>query len=154
MVEPGDPFQSGELDVLETPPRPTTSDHFCLVEADHRFDWSSRTNLPCFLQMVRCLPQLTSRCNESRYWADSTDHRNTSSEVLAIMDGKRRRSDRAGREKLNYPGRPSVAKVVELRQFWVAIAAGCSGEDAAAIVASMKSDKEGRAQRRVGLKRG
>jgi len=49
------------------------------------------------------------------------------------MDGKRRRSDRAGREKLSSPGRPSVAKVVERRQFWLAIAAGSSSEGAAVV---------------------
>jgi len=47
--------------------------------------------------------------------------------------GKRRRSDRAGREKLSSPGRPSVARQTELRQFWVAIAAGCSSENAAMV---------------------
>ena len=45
--------------------------------------------------------------------------------------GKRRRSDRSGRAKLNSPGRPSVARVTERRRFWRAIAAGISSEDAA-----------------------
>src|SRR3954453_14404822 len=42
-----------------------------------------------------------------------------------------RRSDRAGRGGLPSPGRPSVARREDHRQFWAAIAAGCSSEDAA-----------------------
>ena len=36
MIEPVDPFERGELDVLEAPPRPTPVDHFGLVEAVDR----------------------------------------------------------------------------------------------------------------------
>ena len=50
-----------------------------------------------------------------------------------MTDGKKRRSDRAGREKLPSPGRPSVVRVAERRRFWAAIAAGCSSEDAAMV---------------------
>ena len=42
-----------------------------------------------------------------------------------------RRSDRAGRGPLYSPGRPPVARREERRQFWVAIAAGRSSEEAA-----------------------
>lgn len=44
---------------------------------------------------------------------------------------RRRCSDRSGRGKLRSPGRPSVARNAERRQFWAAIAAGRSSEDAA-----------------------
>ena len=44
---------------------------------------------------------------------------------------RRRWSDRSGRGKLQSPGRPSVARNEERRQFWAAIAAGRSSEDAA-----------------------
>lgn len=50
-----------------------------------------------------------------------------------MTDERRRRSDRSGRRKLCSPGRPSVARVAELRRFWVGIAAGASSEDAARI---------------------
>jgi transposase len=44
---------------------------------------------------------------------------------------RRRRSEWSGRAKLRSPGRPSVGRREEQRLFWVAIAAGCSSEDAA-----------------------
>src|SRR4051794_39476869 len=44
---------------------------------------------------------------------------------------RKRRSDWAGRGALPSPGRPSVARREDHRQFWAAIAAGCSSEDAA-----------------------
>jgi IS30 family transposase len=44
----------------------------------------------------------------------------------------RRRSDRSGRAKLRSPGRPPVSRRAERRQFWAAIALGCSSEEAAA----------------------
>ena len=44
---------------------------------------------------------------------------------------RRRCSDRAGRDKLRSPGRPSAARPEERRQFWVAIAAGRTTGDAA-----------------------
>jgi DNA-binding CsgD family transcriptional regulator len=44
---------------------------------------------------------------------------------------RQRRSDRSGRGALPSPGRPSVARRENHRQFWAAIAAGCSSEDAA-----------------------
>ena len=44
---------------------------------------------------------------------------------------RRRCSDRSGRGKLRSPGRPSVARIEERRQFWGAIATGSSSEDAA-----------------------
>ncbi len=47
--------------------------------------------------------------------------------------GKRRRSDRSGREKLPSPGRPSVARAGEPQRFWAAIASGKSSEDAALV---------------------
>jgi hypothetical protein len=43
----------------------------------------------------------------------------------------RRRSDRALRNKLRSPGRPSVARQEHQRRFWVLIATGLSSEDAA-----------------------
>jgi IS30 family transposase len=48
-----------------------------------------------------------------------------------MTGGKRRRSDRSGRKKLNSPGRPSAARTRELRLFWAAIAERESSEDAA-----------------------
>jgi transposase, IS30 family len=47
------------------------------------------------------------------------------------MAVRKRRSDRAGRGALPSPGRPSVARREDHCQFWAAIAAGCSSEDAA-----------------------
>src|SRR3954469_2136468 len=47
------------------------------------------------------------------------------------MTVRKRRSDRSGRSALPSPGRPSVARREDHRQFWAAIAAGRSGEDAA-----------------------
>src|SRR4051812_47197833 len=47
------------------------------------------------------------------------------------MTVRKRRSDRSGRGALPSPGRPSVAQREDQRQFWAAIAAGCSSEDAA-----------------------
>jgi len=47
------------------------------------------------------------------------------------MKGRRRRSDRSGRALLFSPGRPVVARRDEQRQFWLAIAAGMTSEDAA-----------------------
>src|SRR5215218_9210755 len=47
------------------------------------------------------------------------------------MAVRKRRSDRSGRAGLPSPGRPSVARREDHRQFWAAIAAGCSSEDAA-----------------------
>src|SRR3954465_942756 len=60
----------------------------------------------------------------------SSGRRNTLSEEVA-MAIRKRRSDRAGRGALPSPGRPSVARREDHRQFWAAIAAGCSSEDAA-----------------------
>ena len=47
------------------------------------------------------------------------------------MAVRKRRSDRSGRGALPSPGRPSVARREHHRQFWAAIAAGRSSEDAA-----------------------
>src|SRR3712207_4807112 len=47
------------------------------------------------------------------------------------MAVRKRRSDRSGRGALPWPGRPSVARREDHRQFWAAIAAGRSSEDAA-----------------------
>jgi Helix-turn-helix domain len=47
------------------------------------------------------------------------------------MTTRRRRSDGAGRAILRSPGRPSVGRYEERRQFWAAIATGRSSEDAA-----------------------
>ena len=47
------------------------------------------------------------------------------------MTCRKRRSDRSGRSALPSPGRPSVARREDHRQFWAAIAAGRSSEDAA-----------------------
>ncbi len=49
------------------------------------------------------------------------------------MAVRRRRSDRSGRGALHSPGRPSVARREERGQFWVAIAAGQSSEEAAVV---------------------
>ena len=47
------------------------------------------------------------------------------------MTVRKRRSDRSGRGALPSPGRPFVARREHHRQFWAAIAAGRSSEDAA-----------------------
>jgi IS30 family transposase len=47
------------------------------------------------------------------------------------MSIRKRRSDRSGRAPLASPGRPPVAGRLERSQFWLAIAAGMSSEDAA-----------------------
>src|SRR3954467_3422572 len=64
-------------------------------------------------------------CNPS-----SSGRRNTLREEVA-MTVRKRRSDGAGRGALPSPGRPSVARREDHRQFWAAIAAGRSSEDAA-----------------------
>jgi IS30 family transposase len=46
-------------------------------------------------------------------------------------DKRRRRSDRAGRDPLWSPGRPSVGRRAHRQRFWGAIACGLSSEDAA-----------------------
>src|SRR4051795_595395 len=60
----------------------------------------------------------------------SSGRRNTLREEVA-MTVRKRRSDRSGRSALPSPGRPSVARREDHRQFWAAIAAGRSSEDAA-----------------------
>src|SRR3954467_15699301 len=60
----------------------------------------------------------------------SSGRRNTLREEVA-MTVRKRRSDRSGRGALPPPGRPSVARREDPRQFWVLIAAGGSSEDAA-----------------------
>src|SRR5215218_2835201 len=62
--------------------------------------------------------------------AHSSGRRNTLGEEVA-MAVRKRRSDRSGRGALTSPGRPSVARREDHRQFWAAIAAGRSSEDAA-----------------------
>lgn len=37
MVEPPDPFQSGELDIFQPSPGATPPNHFRLERTDHRF---------------------------------------------------------------------------------------------------------------------
>src|SRR4051812_4257269 len=62
----------------------------------------------------------------------SSGRRNTLREEVAMaMAIRKRRSDRSGRGALPSPGRPSVARREDHRQFWAAIAAGRSSEDAA-----------------------
>src|SRR3954471_9314071 len=60
----------------------------------------------------------------------SSGRRNTLGEEVA-MSVRKRRSDRSGRGALPSPGRPCVARREHHCQFWAAIAAGRSGEDAA-----------------------
>src|SRR5215204_6544104 len=60
----------------------------------------------------------------------SSGRRNTLREEGA-MTVRKRRSDRSGRGALPSPGRPSVARREDRHQFWAAIAAGRSSEDAA-----------------------
>ena len=64
------------------------------------------------------------------YNLGSSGRRNTLREEVA-MASRKRRLDRSGRGALPSPGRPSVARREDRRQFWVLIAAGCSSEDAA-----------------------
>src|SRR5215207_8272623 len=78
---------------------------------------SSRAYSPRPWQTVLCCPS-------------SSGRRNTLREEVA-MTVRKRRSDRSGRSALPSPGRPSVARREDHRQFWAAIAAGRSSEDAA-----------------------
>jgi Helix-turn-helix domain len=48
-----------------------------------------------------------------------------------MADGKRRRSDRAGRPQMRSPGRPMVARREDRQRFWAAIRRGLSSEAAA-----------------------
>src|SRR5829696_3509947 len=72
----------------------------------------------------------TARYGPAAYCAHSSGRRNTLGEEVA-MAVRKRRSDRSGRGALPSPGRPSVARREDHRQFWAAIAAGRSSEDAA-----------------------
>ena len=65
------------------------------------------------------------------------------------MTHRKRRSDRAGRESLRSPGRPTVARREELRTFWASIAAGHTSE-AAAIGAGVSPAVGARWFRRAG----
>src|SRR5215213_8539359 len=73
------------------------------------------------------------RCAKAKTWSltlGSSVRRKILREEVA-MTSRKRRSDRSGRGALPSPGRPSVARREDRRQFWVLIAAGCSSEDAA-----------------------
>src|SRR3954467_6529146 len=72
----------------------------------------------------------TARYGPAAYGLGSSGRRNTLGEEVA-MTVRKRRSDRSGRGALPSPGRPSVARREDHRQFWAAIAAGRSSEDAA-----------------------
>src|SRR3954449_1302400 len=72
----------------------------------------------------------TARYGPAAYCPGSSGRRNTLREEVA-MTVRKRRSDRSGRGALPSPGRPSVARREDHRQFWAAIAAGRSSEDAA-----------------------
>src|SRR3954447_301563 len=72
----------------------------------------------------------TARYGPEAYCPGSSGRRNTLREEVA-MTVRKRRSDRSGRGALPSPGRPSVARREDHRQFWAAIAAGYSSEDAA-----------------------
>src|SRR4051794_1702068 len=72
----------------------------------------------------------TARYGPEAYCLGSSGRRNTLREEVA-MAIRKRRSDRSGRGALPSPGRPSVARREDHRQFWAAIAAGRPGEDAA-----------------------
>src|SRR3954463_3719959 len=72
----------------------------------------------------------TARYGPEAYCPGSSGRRNTLREEVA-MTVRKRRSDRSGRSALPSPGRPSVARREDHRQFWAAIAAGRSSEDAA-----------------------
>jgi hypothetical protein len=65
------------------------------------------------------------------------------------MTHRKRRSDRAGRESLRSPGRPTVARREEVRTFWASIAAGHTSE-AAAIGAGVSPAVGARWFRRAG----
>src|SRR3954465_15316599 len=72
----------------------------------------------------------TARYGPDAYWPSSSGRRNTLREEV-VMTVRKRRSDRSGRGALPSPGRPSVARREDHCQFWAAIAAGRSSEDAA-----------------------
>src|SRR5687767_5318578 len=54
--------------------------------------------------------------------------------MAAMAERKRRRSDRAGRPRMQSPGRPTVAGREERQRFWAGIARGLTSEDAATAV--------------------
>src|SRR3954462_342141 len=72
----------------------------------------------------------TARYGPAAYCPGSSGRRNTLREEVA-MTVRKRRSDRSGRGALPSPGRPSVARREDHRQFWAAIAAGRAGEGGA-----------------------
>src|ERR1700688_283655 len=65
------------------------------------------------------------------------------------MTIQKRRSDRSGRATLRSPGRPPLARRENYQQFWAAVAAGRSSEDAA-IGAGVSPAVGGRWFRRAG----
>src|SRR3977135_3656960 len=52
---------------------------------------------------------------------------------IVVQQGKRRRSDRALRARMQSPGRPPVARREDRQRFWAAIAKGLTTEDAGLI---------------------
>ena len=86
MVEPVHPFECRKLDGLEVPPRTMTTDHFGLVQPDHRLGEGV---------VVRVADAPDRRINagvcqavgvtNERYWVNSTGRRNTS--MMRCCDG-------------------------------------------------------------------
>src|SRR5450755_1987585 len=79
---------------------------------------------------------------------DSNGRRNTSTGGIG-MTIKKRSSDRSGRAALRSPGRPPLARRENYQQFWAAVAAGRSSEEAA-IDAGVSPAVGGRWFRRAG----
>ena len=79
---------------------------------------------------------------------DSYGRRNTSTGGIG-MTIQKRRSDRSGRAALRSPGRPPLARRENYQQFWAAVAAGRSSEEAA-IDAGVSPAVGGRWFRRAG----
>src|SRR3954454_7058811 len=98
--------------------------------------WPITSRLACALTPWSWLSSAASRRGGSFIIATvacnlgSSGRRNTLREEVA-MTVRKWRSDRFGRGALPSPGRPSVARREDHRQFWAAIAAGRSGEGAA-----------------------
>src|ERR1700744_45266 len=82
------------------------------------------------------------------YWVNSNGRRDSSAGRVA-MGTQKRRSGRCGRAPLRSPGRPPAARRENYQQFWRAIAAGRSTEDAA-IAAGVSPPVGGRWFRRAG----
>src|SRR3954453_14169687 len=86
---------------------------------------------PNDLAISKAVSPLTSRCTTRRPSMGRFKRPLQHLDEGVAMGTRKRRSDRAGRGILHLPGRPGVARREDRRQFWAAIAAGLTSEDAA-----------------------